>query len=911
MKSKKIFNKKLGKEFTIFLEDASGIVTLAGLRDIFETQKVRINNKQLLEAVYNIFIQKELSYDDAWGIVSGASKMKVLCRKDQNRVSIELAEFLEKIYSQNNVELFKRMNEIDKKFKEYLNKDLRELKTEGLLEKNEYIEEKRKAFSSIDELIKSAWKKIKNVTEDFDERLGNFSIEALEDLYAYACIYDAIIKHTPTREWTDAEGKAYLRVADDIFMNGYLRLQKPEELKSVAESIHALLEAMTTFDKHYGQGERFSSSEIANILVKTPSLMNWVSAEKFKSIQGCLVSYVDELITRAQGTRFESAIKTLTAKDIVKRSASILANSDNSVVQATNFLLGRTVKEIYKLQPSTRKSVSSDKLLNAFPDMQIDDMSLEDNLRLATKQASIIVHLNFKSLYTVVENLMDVIIATQYPKLDLKSLDITKKKELVEKLGVDYNHLITGKNISTLFRADVKKLLDGQKATDMKNNIRLLAEYVNFDTIVNVMKNNINVLLQKDGVLQAKIDELLRQFPDKNSDDFKFAFTSLLNDEYYAGLSFDDQKGSTRRIKKGSEDSVGIVKGDVKVDFVGDGGIKILTDHDKYKLINKELSGLNELCDKMSVGGLSFESADDIKTSWELIKDEMRTLKTGALAKQLRKSIVNYNGNTTPKGSILAKLKDISKLMATIEDDEIKACLRLEIQVVLKNLDSMQRNELTPILEATQKETDSFYKEDKKHTMTPAVAKYTEAKELLFRQIDELSKLPKSIIGELTAIKTLESDVKKIIDEQDRLIAEYTTYRTKRVENDQLAGVVAELTELIAMLGIVKDTLKAEIGEGKKQIQKQPEKPITPIEEKDPVEEEKTQLTARLEGLKELVGKKAFEAVKVNYKGKDFKRLYHNMGIEVGDKKYEILKEIADTLIRLEKLEKDKGAIVK
>lgn len=903
MKIRKIQDAR-GIPFLVEIEDNNNVITQNGVYHILDAKKINFKNARLVDVLYRFFAERELSYDDAWQILTGASKLKVLAKQNSDIAKVELEEFLEKVKDRYNLGLYEAMGAVDKKFKKYIRDEFEELVGEGVLSVDEAKIERRTALSSIDSLIKSAWKKIKGVTEEFDERLGNFSIEALEDLYAYACIYDAIVKHTPTRKWTDAEGKEYLRVADDIFMNGYLNLQKPEDLKSVAGTIHDLLEAMTALDDRYGKGERFTSSEIANILVKTPSLMHLANAEKFRSIQECLVGYVNELTELAKGGEFESALKTLTAKDIIKRSASILSNSENSIVQATNFLLGKTVKDIYELQPSDRKSTSSEKLLKDFPNMQITDMSLEDNLRVATKQASIITSLNFSSLYTVVENLLDIIIASQYPNADVKKLDIGKKKELVEKLGVDYNRLITGKNVSTLFRVDVKKHLGGEKAEDMKNNIRLLTNYVDFKTIVNAMKNNFNVLLQQDGVLKTKIDEILSEFPDTNSDEFKRAFIELLNDEYYAGLTNEGGQGHSRKVKKDSEDSVGIIKGTVDVGFIGDKvRKKIFTDEEKYKLVNEELNMLGNLCDAVDGDGLSFDGLDDIAISWGILKEEVPALKAGVLSGQLRRPILADKTNLTPQVSIETALRKIIYIINSIERDDIRTCLAPELKAVAKKIEKLVDKKLLPAIKDVENSTGEFYKSDKKHTKTPSAKKYKNAKDVLTSQLDELSRMDKSLISMMSGIDALREDQKKFDSMEKNLIKLYKAYAQKRASNNDLEIICGELKEFVAMLNITKNSLLDTSKSVSKTVPSAPKKPVD-FADKKQEESKKDKLEKRLNALRVKVGEKIYGRIKTNYKGKDFIRLCHSLRLEYGDDLHTDLLEIADILKELDKINK-------
>lgn len=910
MKTKRVNDK-------VIIIENNDVITYEGLLDIFYAHNLNIRDENVTDAIYDILILRRLSYNEVWEIVSGASKMKVMCKKDQKRVSVDLDEFLAQIRSEYNLQLYAIMGRVDQKFKQYLKDDLLEIRKNGLLSTAEYKDERKKAMSSIDGLIKKAWQKIKNVTDEIDTRLENFTIEELEDLYAYACIYDAIIKHTPTREWTDGEGNDYLRVADYIFSDGYLRLNRPSNIKSLGETIQKLLDAMTTLDERFGEREVFNKKEIADILVNAPSLLKVVNAQKFKATQECLVAYVNELISRAKNSEFETAMKSLTAKEIIKRSGSILNSSGTAVFQATNFLLGKTVGEIYAEQLANGKFIYNraehKHTFENFPNLQIENMTLNDHKRISTKQVSVLIGLSFNSLNIVMESLLDVLISAQYPNIDLQKINIEDKKKLVEKMGVDYNHLLTGKNISSLFRSDVKNTLAGYKFDDMVANMRLLNKYVSFETIVNTLKNNINVLLQKDGVLKGKIDEILKKYPDIKSKEFRDEFILMLNSDYSAGMIFDGTKTPGRKIKKESESNADNVHDWVDVKFNGASEAPTpinLTDEEKYQRVHSEILSLNRICVLMEEHDLSDESLDkDLLTIWNELKKEIKKKTTensnaelsGVLSNKLRRSIVGYDDNLTPKVSVVSTLREIGEMAGSINSVEIKKCLRPELEAIVLRIEKLLDDKLSEILDDVDELTSKFYHEDKKHTKTANAKKYTAGIEKIDSVLEQLSTLDESIIGKMTSKSALKRDREMLAGLEQNMIDYYNEYKQKRARNAKLEKMHAELSETIFVFGLVKNYLANLSNLLPQTVVEQSAK--KQVEDIPTVEDDEiVALETRLEELKKKVGKKVFESLKGNYKGKDFKRLYHNMGLEVGDDLYNDMLEISNIFKQLDKI---------
>ncbi len=805
MKTKKIFDPKSNREFTIHTEYDNGTVTLAGLRDILNSMRLDITNDGIVEDIYKIFVYEKLSYNNAWEVLSGASKMKVLCKKDQTRVSVELKQFFDDIRTGANLEMFKKMGEIDQKFKQYIRDDLFEIKKAGLLTGEEYRSEKLSALSNIDNLIKSAWKKVKNITKDFDESLEKFTLEELENLYDYACIYDAIVRHTPTRSWTDAEGNEYLRVADNIFDNRYLKLNKPSKLTETALSIQKLLDAMESYNEKYGEKERFSKQDIADILVKAPILMNISSARKFNANQAVLVSYVKELNELAKNSDLESAMSNLSAKKIIKGCPSLIANSELATFQSTNFLVGRTIEEINDHCPSFKTAPDARKLVDNFPHLQIGNMTLEDNLRIATKQASILANINFASIYKVEEVLLDAIIGAKYPDQKLDRMDISTKQRIAKELKIDYNHLITGKNISTLFRTDVKGCLRSEKITDLTHNISLLLKYVNMQTIINAMRNNVNVLMQPEGVLEEKINNILKVYP-LGSAEFKKAFIEMLNDEYNACVVRSDiNTPRGPRITTGNGDKAGPVKDDVNVIFVGADTPTKWTDFDKSEYVRQEIVALEEFCNLLN------ECCDtqDILGCWSIMCKELKNsnCRESDLVGQLSRSILNYNGNTNPEVAISRKLKNVVDILNSIKSQDLKSALQDGLQNVIFGLADTSKK-LRTIQKSVSKQTGKFYLDSKNRTHTTDVKKLEDVHDKLLSNESYLRKIikNKSLIADV--IGGSEQSRKKINEEIVEAKNDNEKYKSRKANNDELQSVEVRLNELINMLEISSSCLK-------------------------------------------------------------------------------------------------------
>ena len=891
--------------------EIDGIVTLEGVIDIFNSSSIRNLDSRIIREIYNIFVDKGFGYQDAWEVVTGASKMKVMCKKDQAKVSIDILELLKKLKNDYNFELFQLMGQVDSKFKEFVKVDLLLTKKATNMPKEKFKEERRKALQGVDRLIKQAWKTVKNTNDDVDASLETFTKEELETLYELACIYDAVVRHTPNKVWVDAEGNEHSRVADYIFADKFLSLseehindlinRKKEKLNTAKLStrIKSLLDAMMNDKNLFGEEESFSKEEIAKLLINAPYILKNVTEAKFEATREYLTNYVEAVARLAEGTKFEERIKSISVKSMILKSSSVLTTS---VYRSSKFLLGETIAKIesdyQNLDETKRISKKSRKAVIDFPNMHITNISVEDHYRIMQSQVNLFRSIDFVKLNEITVNLMNLFITIYHPDIDLRQLTLQQKKKLLTEDGISYDEFFTGKNIGVFFRTDIRTLLKNGGYENFVKVAKLLKKYVSEKTIENIIKNNVFFLFQNPEVIQKKIDSFIATYGE-NSKEFSEKIDSMINDKYSIQLKNNSiSTGKKTKQEKGERIDNGQNKVDVEFIITFEPRkVAPITDNEKYLYIHNEINSVVNLCEICAR-----DTAKEL-AEWNIEN-------TGELANVLAKPFVNYKGNTTFKANILHTLKKISKMINSIELQDLKDCIRVEINNAIKYLANIVNGQmqnghsLMERIEFLEEDTTESFLQERRRTKTFDANKYKPAIEKYQTMIDELSLIQKSLKRTDTrSLDLLKEEKKQTQESYENLIASYAKYKKDREDTRELEAVIAELKEAVVGFDFVRmyfEDISQKLADSVKVEMKPVESDVLPATK---TVDRKEELLQELAQLKSKVGKKVFDALEGNCKGKAFKKVSHNLGINPSQEMYADMVALAECLKQLDILE--------
>ena len=911
-KTKRII--KNGQSVNITIEK-DGIVTLDGVEDIINAMQIKSVNGNSIVKLYGLFVGKNCSYQQVWTIISGASKMRVLCKKNQDKVTIDILELLKNIEDEHNLSLYKMMGDINAKFKEYVTNVLFSNRKTQKMSNEEFKETKRNALRSVDGLLKQAWKTVKQTTDDTDVRLQYFSKEELDNLYELACIYDAIIKYTPNTKYVHTDGKEYLRVADYIFGERFLSLKskfindiiarrKDNKEQSVNTTITKLLKAMTELDYTYGEREVFSHEDIATLLISVPSVLRVTTEGKFLACRKALTNYLKVVTDMSKGTDLQERLKSISAKSIIIKSGTILNSTEHSIFQSTNFLMGKSISEMereyLKTHDSTSKCSKYQNTVDQFPNMRISNMTIEDHIRIMESQTNIIKTINYSSLGAITEQLMNLFIKVYHPGIiDVGAMPLVQKKNLLLNDNIDFNKFFTGKNIGILFRSDVKTDLLKNREQEMVETIKIFSKYVDIKTIERIVKNNIGLLFQDPIAIQEKIDELKEKYQE-NSQEFNDELVLLINDDYSISFKKNGNDISNRRIKKNKTTIIENGHDWVDVGFISNNPTKDvpLTDNEKYEVVNKELEGVKSLC------------AVCMEDNSKAMKDWIQTNNT-QLARRLATPLWDYPNNINHKAKVLSALKSIKRLVDSIESKDIKMCIKYELDNAIECLNKCigstidSENSLIRQVYMYEAENNKFFVEDRTRTKTFDAQKYKDSISS-FDDILEKATLIKQRLksSQLSSLDAIKNDREQVLQDYKNLVQSNEDYKRRREFADEIETIIAELKETIVGFNLTKmffdDLFDGLSKDDNKQIEI--EKPAETIIDKknDEQEELQNKINCLKQKVCEKLDKKEYELIKTNYKGKALKRVCHNLGIE--GELYEDILELCNLMKALDKI---------
>lgn len=479
----------------------------------------RYLNESAKTELFNYFIEQRFSEQTVKAIINGAKKSAILTN-DRYIKFMDVKKIILDCNEKIDIELLKRINDIDQKFKQY-------------------YRENNDDWSKIDLLIKDSWKTAVKTSGDVTEDINNFTNESVETLYALACIYYAISSHTAGKMAVvkDQYGKSFIRVADLIMMKkinklsaqvlNRLSISYPNQgYKTQAELFGEFLDELANKDAGVADREVFTSGDIIKLLTHTSSLVAFASKEKLQSARSALSLYIDKVLELSDD---KPSLKDFSTKSIFLRAGSILAVSPDKLRNSVNLLLGEQISHL-KIN-SCSNSTSRGKLeylQKIFPNMQIQGIDQNMHEYILQNRSSIFVSFNTNNICDATNSIMDCLYNGfgLNTNIDASLLD---KKQALESLGFNFEKLYHKDNIFDIFPSAfvVPGNIANADKTNFTQNISLLSKILSGKDIQKIMTHNFNFLIQNEANIESKLQTIFKKA--KNYTELKAQINEFVN----------------------------------------------------------------------------------------------------------------------------------------------------------------------------------------------------------------------------------------------------------------------------------------------------------------------------------------------------------------------------------------------
>ncbi len=476
-----------------------------------------------IRELYNFFSKHNFTKADVEAVINGAKKHSILKHDNYDKFR-DVKAIIEQISSENDILLLKKLNAIDKKFKEYFrNNNLK--------------------YPALENVIQDTMKTALRVTKEENADIFSYSDEVVDIMWNLACIYNSINSHiasvnSPINFTRNGIEKSFIRTVDGIMVEkinkmadiNFTRLKKVYDgNKSRAEVFDDFLEAL--IDNSLENGEKFSEEEIRKLMLQTPSLVFSASRKKLDAARAALNMYINEVLkmieTKPTLKEFSKKLESVTTKKILLRAGTILNASPEIINSSISLLLGKSVDEITPdvRTLDTENSVYDKKayiLKTRFPELKIEDMSLQDHLNILNNHNTLFYTLNTSSMY----NATNLILSYTCQGLGLDSKDIYTNQDMLESLGFNTQSLFTGNNISDVFGSRFIAQDNTSKENYIKN-ISLISKLVPINDLQEIIKHKFNFFIQDTKTLTEEVKNLINS--SKSDQDLCKKLTNLVN----------------------------------------------------------------------------------------------------------------------------------------------------------------------------------------------------------------------------------------------------------------------------------------------------------------------------------------------------------------------------------------------
>ncbi len=479
----------------------------------------RYLNESAKTELFDYFVEHRFSDQTVKAIINGAKKQAILT-SDRYIKFMDVKKIILDCNEKIDIELLKRINDIDQKFKQF------------------YIEH-HDDWSKIDILIKNSWESAVKTSGDVTADINNFTDESVETLYALACIYYAISSHTAGKMAVinDQYGKSFIRVADLIMMKkinklsaqilNRLSISYPNQgYKTQAELFGEFLDELANKNDGVADRDVFTSGDIIKLLNHTSSLVAFASKEKLQSARSALGLYIDRVLELSDD---KPSLKNFSTKNIFLRAGSILAVSPDKLRNSVNLLLADKISNL-KINSSSN-SASRGKLeylQKIFPNMQIHGIDQNMHEYILQNRSSIFVSFNTNNIFDATFSIMDCLYNGFGLNTDIDA-SLLDKKQALENLGFNFEKLYHKDNIFDIFPSSfvVPSNIANADKSNFTQNISLLSKILSGKDIQKIMTHNFNFLIQNEANIESKLQAIFKKA--KNYAELKAQINEFVN----------------------------------------------------------------------------------------------------------------------------------------------------------------------------------------------------------------------------------------------------------------------------------------------------------------------------------------------------------------------------------------------
>lgn len=573
----------------------SDVLSYTDFEKILYSQKFNLSRDEVgKKEVYRFFSKKNYSADEVKSIINGAKRYAILASGDDGKYIrfADVKNVIAQICQDETNHLLhrlKQLDEIERKFKEY-------------------FVENNKSYQDIEKVIRPTMATAQRVMNEENADIRAYTDETIQLMYSLASIYNSLTSHmgdanTPILLKSENEKQSFIRVVDAIMVEKINKMVATSlnrltatygNNQTLPEVFNDFLDALIEQHADIKKQEVFSSEDVRELLLHTPSLVFSASRKKLDAARGALNFYIDEVLELSHQKptleKFSQKIEKFNSKKVFLRAGTVLNSNPRDINATMQLLLGKPVGKALISPINYKNSVSSSKafaLKNLFPEMKIEGMTLEDHLYILEKRNTIFSKLSPAKMYDATKNILEAV-CKGYGVLPG---DIRENKTALEQLGFNCQNLYTNSNIFNIFPSDFTA--GNQQAKDnFASNISLIGKIVGINEIQKIIRQNFNFLVQDSEQVASKIKEIIAT--SKDDADLNVKFTAYINTHptIYTGKTKPSAKTTIVGRRK-KTDSVTSKKQIEEISFDADLNLDSLRDVDldapiqEHTLVNK------------------------------------------------------------------------------------------------------------------------------------------------------------------------------------------------------------------------------------------------------------------------------------------------------------------------------------
>ena len=498
--------------------------------------------------IFGVLKFREFSTDEVYSIINGARKKLILSAEDKKFVKLNIVKLIKNGFLDSDIELYKRLDEIDKIFKEYFK--------ENNLKQKDYTDG-----------LRDCWALAKRVNKDVNTELVDFTEEELKTFEVLARIYRSVAEHVEnepiTAKVADDKGeyvdREFARIADYIVSTRLAKLSN-ERLSKIdfetAKQFDEFLRAITSTDDKNIR-DTFSKEDVKDLLDQSISIIYKVTADKYGAIRDTFNAYFEEVMeqTKDKDSAEYEAFSNLTAKGIILRCASVIAQTPESIGFSLDFLLGKPMFDAGQNVIDASKSRVGSKyaklLQKDFPELRLQDMDIVAHLYFAKQGPSHTLVLKPSTVYNTTVSLIDAVLLGIGEEIE--GMSIVEKKARLKEKGFYSEFLYTRDNVFDVFASRFGMSItekDGRMQKVIIENIRVLSEYLVPLQLQKVISHNFNLFLLDNQKVVEKLEEIKEKSAGDNKKFYQL-FHKFINGKY----KIYDDRDVSHYVPKGKKDA--------------------------------------------------------------------------------------------------------------------------------------------------------------------------------------------------------------------------------------------------------------------------------------------------------------------------------------------------------------------